>query len=46
MLVSVADDLCADVSIREVNLRVGNRYVQHLPMEVESKYLIKSSKQL
>lgn len=46
VLVSVADDLCADISIREVNLRVGDRYVQHLPVEVEKKYLINSSKQL
>ncbi|MCM1139028.1 MAG: ADP-ribosylglycohydrolase family protein [Muribaculum sp.] len=43
VLVSITDDLCADVRIREVNLRVGDRYVKHLPVEVESKYLINSS---
>lgn len=41
VVVSVADDLCADVSIREVDLRVGDRYVQHQPAEVDKKYLIK-----
>lgn len=40
VLVSVADDLCADVSIREVNLRAGDRYVQHLPAEVEKTLLL------
>lgn len=32
VLVSIADDLCADVRIQEVNLRVGDRYVKHLPL--------------
>lgn len=41
VLLSVADDLCADVSIREVNLRVGDRYVQHLPADIDRDYLIK-----
>lgn len=40
VLVSVADDLCADVSIREVNLRVGDRYIQHLPAAVSPAVLI------
>lgn len=40
VLVSIADDLCADISIREVNLRVGDRYVQHLPAEIPSDLLI------
>lgn len=34
ILVSVADDLCADVGIREVNLRVSDRYMKHLPVDV------------
>lgn len=40
LLVSIADDLCADVSIREVNLRVGDRYVKHMPVEVGKELLI------
>ena len=40
VLVSIADDLCADVRIREVNLRVGDRYVKHLPAGVDPKFLI------
>ena len=40
VLVSIADDLCADVRIREVNLRVGGRYVKHLPISVDPKFLI------
>lgn len=40
VLVSIADDLCADVRIREVNLRVGDRYVKHLPVGVDPKFLI------
>lgn len=36
LLVSVADDLCADVSIREVNIRVGERYINHHPAEVDT----------
>lgn len=40
ILVSTADDLCADIKAREVNLRVGNRYVKHLPSEVSESYLI------
>ena len=40
VLVSIADDLCADVSTREVNLRVGDRYVQHLPAKVEKSLLL------
>lgn len=40
ILVSAADDLCADVKVREVNLRVEDRYVKHLPSEVSESYLI------
>lgn len=40
ILVSAADDLCADVKIREVNLRIGRRYIEHIPTEVDKKYLI------
>ena len=40
VLVSIADDLCADVRIREVNLRVGNRYVKHLPVSIDQELLI------
>lgn len=42
VLVSAADDLCGDVSIPEVNLRIGNRYIQHLPAEVTPDYLLPS----
>lgn len=40
VLVSAADDLCADIKVREENLRVGNRYIQHQPAEIDAKYLI------
>lgn len=40
ILVSAADDLCADIKVREVNLRVGDRYVKHLPAGVPESYLI------
>lgn len=40
ILVSVADDLCADINIREVNLRLGERYIQHLPTAIDDKYLL------
>lgn len=40
ILVSAADDLCADVKVREVNLRIGERYIEHIPAEVDRKYLI------
>ena len=43
ILVSAADDLCADVNIREVNLRIGERYIEHQPMQVDKKYLIRVS---
>lgn len=36
VLVSAADDLCADISILEVNLRVGDRYIKHLPASIPS----------
>ena len=42
VLVSLADDLCADIHIPEVNLRIGNRYVRHLPAAVSPDYLIDS----
>lgn len=40
ILVSAADDLCADVKVREVNLRIGERYIEHIPAEVDKMYLI------
>ncbi len=40
ILVSAADDLCADISIREVNFRVGDRYVKHLPVSVDKGFLL------
>lgn len=40
ILVSAADDLCADVKVREVNLRIGERYIEHIPADVDKKYLI------
>lgn len=39
VLVSVADDLCADVSIPEVTQRLGDRYVKHLPAGIDKKHL-------
>lgn len=41
VLVSAADDLCADIKIREVNLRIGDRYINHIPAAVDKKYLIR-----
>lgn len=40
VLVSAADDLCADVKIPEVNRRVGIRHVEHQPMGVGKQFLI------
>lgn len=40
ILVSVADDLCADVKILEVAQRIGDRYVKHLPVSVDGRFLI------
>lgn len=40
IFVSAADDLCADVKVREINLRIGERYIEHIPAEVDKKYLI------
>lgn len=40
ILVSAADDLCADVKLPEVNQRIGDRYVKHLPIGVDKKYLL------
>lgn len=40
VLVSMADDLCADINIPEVNLRIGNRYIKHLPAAVSDDCLI------
>lgn len=40
ILVSAADDLCADVKVREINLRIGERYIEHIPAEVDKNYLI------
>lgn len=44
ILVSVADDLCADIRIREVNLRIGDRYIKHLPTDIPSAILIHPAK--
>lgn len=40
VLVSAADDLCADVKDREINQRIGERYIKHLPVGVDKKYLL------
>lgn len=40
ILVSAADDLCADLKIPEVSHRIYDRYVKHLPVSVDTKYLI------
>lgn len=40
VVISVADDLCADVSVPEVTQRVGDRYVKHLPVGVDRTYLL------
>ncbi len=40
VLISAADDLCADVKVREVNLRIGGRYIEHIPADVDGKYLL------
>ena len=37
ILVSAADDLCADV--KEVNQRIDKRYIEHTPASVDTKYL-------
>lgn len=40
VLVSAADDLCADIKDRKVSLRIGRRYVEHFPADIDKKYLI------
>lgn len=40
VLVSAADDLCADVKIPEVNRRIGDRYVKHMPTGIDKKFLL------
>ena len=40
ILVSMADDLCADVKDRAVNLRIGQRYIDHLPAGIDTDSLI------
>lgn len=42
VLVSAADDLCADVDIPEVNLRIGHRYIKHQPSNIPPEFLIHS----
>ena len=42
VLVSAADDLCADIDIPEVNMRIGHRYIHHLPANIPSQYLLPS----
>lgn len=41
VLVSAADDLCADVNVPDVNLRLGNRYIKHHPADISSEYIMK-----
>lgn len=40
VLVSVADDLCADVKVPEVSKRIGDRYIKHLPAEIDKQLLL------
>lgn len=40
VLVSAADDLCADVKITEVNKRIGDRYVKHMPTGIDKNFLL------
>lgn len=40
VLLSVADDLCADINIPEVNQRIGQRYINHYPANIDSQFLI------
>lgn len=42
VLVSAADDLCADINNPEVNIRIGRRYVDHLPAGIPPEYLLSS----
>lgn len=39
VLVSAADDLCADINDREASQRIRDRYVKHVPAGVEDEYL-------
>lgn len=40
ILVSAADDLCADVKIPEVNRRIGDRYIKHIPTGIDKDFLL------
>lgn len=40
VLVSAADDLCADVKDGKDSFRIGRRYVEHIPADIDKKYLI------
>lgn len=40
ILVSAADDLCADVKIPEVNRRIGDRYIKHIPIGIDKDFLL------
>lgn len=40
VLVSMGADLCADVDIPEVNMRIGNRYIKNLPADIPPQYLV------
>lgn len=40
VLVSAADDLCADVKIPEVNRRIGDRYIKHIPTGIDKDFLL------
>lgn len=40
VLVSAADDLCADIHVREENLRVGDRYIKHIHADIPADLTI------
>lgn len=40
ILVSAADDLCADVKIPKVNRRIGDRYIKHIPTGIDKDFLL------
>lgn len=40
VLVSAADDLCADVNVPEVNKRIGDRYIKHIPTGIDKIFLL------
>lgn len=40
ILISAADDLCADINVPEVAQRIGGRYINHYPTEIPDNYLL------